>query len=88
MGFEKYKDPEKAKKIYNGYLNELTSLGVGDRAQTAVEECNDSISLDVRLDIILTQLRQRLYAYHSNYVGQDIDSDGWYSNSRRVYEGD
>jgi hypothetical protein len=88
--FSSYQDPERARKIWNSYKNDIKGgLGGLRRARTLLAECRTSDELEVRLDLLLIEIQS---GHSMKYAGKsapvDSDSDGSLGNSTRLLEGD
>lgn len=88
MVFEKYDDKEKARKIWQDSLKDIKQFGLGNEACNIRDKCKKADELDVRLDQLVTSTESRLRgtAAVSSYR-EDIDSNGSYSNARKILEG-
>lgn len=93
VDFSKFRDPEKAKRVWNEYLPDLKANDLLEAAMNAVKsrKCSAAIDLDLILDRFVTYANQMLqYAEASGSKQdrsiEDIDSNGWYSNARKCLE--
>ncbi len=93
VDFSKFRDPEKAKRVWNEYLPDLKANDLLEAAMNAVKsrKCSAAIDLDLILDRFVTYASQMLqYAEASGSKQdrsiEDIDSNGWYSNARKCLE--
>lgn len=84
---KRYKDPSRAGRVWIDYYDEIHSYGGAGSALEILGECTDPDMLDVRLDLLLTQLRTGgKRSLPPKRVEEDLDSGGFYSNASRARE--
>ena len=83
---KKYKDPDKAGRIWRSYKSEFCSLGAYNLARTALIDSSTSDELEVRLDLALTNFRANLRSINRPAPELEADEFGLYSKARRELE--
>ena len=74
MRFTGYSDPERCKEILNEYEMDLNNYGLKQEVETILEECSDSVQLEIRLDTLITHTHQKHAAISSGRIPLDEDS--------------
>jgi hypothetical protein len=82
--FARYSDRAKAEEVWRAYSPDIRRLGLYNQADYIRRQLSDSVALDTRLDLLLTQNETRNVSGRASPVDE---TEGFYSNRVRAREG-
>jgi len=87
LDFKDYKDPERAKRIWDSYKQDIESLGVYQEASTIYDLCDNADSLDLRLDLLIDiRKKSRFNNPRRDKFHEDLDGVGGWGNIIRALD--